>query len=112
MKKNIIGQNIIFMFFLMIDQNYTRNERPTLKTGSAFLDKVNSTLDATLLEKHKNLPKVLGRILIPKTQKTGSIVMDGINKILDGLLDEPISYHQYDYFSDKFEEEGKIKGAI
>ncbi|ETW34719.1 hypothetical protein PFTANZ_04627 [Plasmodium falciparum Tanzania (2000708)] len=94
------------------DQNYTRNERPTLKTGSAFLDKVNSTLDATLLEKHKNLPKVLGRILIPKTQKTGSIVMDGINKILDGLLDEPISYHQYDYFSDKFEEEGKIKGAI
>ncbi|SOV17814.1 conserved Plasmodium protein, unknown function [Plasmodium gaboni] len=94
------------------DQNYARKERPTLKTGSTFLDKINSTLDATTLEKHKNVPKYLGRIPIPKTQKTGSIVMDGINNMLDGLLDEPISYHKYDYFSDKIKEPREIKQAI
>ncbi|CAD2098834.1 inner membrane complex suture component, putative [Plasmodium vinckei] len=84
------------------DPDYTRKERPTLKTGNNILDKINSALDGTTLEKHKKLPKNFGRIAVPKTQETGSRVVDGINSMLDNLLNEPISYQKYDYYSDKY----------
>ncbi|CDU20213.1 hypothetical protein YYC_00382 [Plasmodium yoelii 17X] len=84
------------------DPDYTRKERPTLKTGHNLLDKINSALDGSTLEKHKKLPKNFGRIAVPKTQETGSMVVDGINSMLDNLLNEPMSYQKYDYYSDKY----------
>ncbi|ANQ09901.1 Uncharacterized protein PCOAH_00041740 [Plasmodium coatneyi] len=86
------------------DPFYSRNERPTLKTGSTLLDKINSALDGTTLEKHKTLPRDFGRVTIPKTQKTGSKFVDGMNNMLDNLLNEPLSYQKYDYFSDRCEQ--------
>ncbi|KJP86893.1 hypothetical protein AK88_03507 [Plasmodium fragile] len=86
------------------DPIYSRNERPTLKTGSTLLDKINSALDGTTLEKHKHLPRDFGREAIPKTQKTGSKFVDGMNNMLDNLLNEPLSYQKYDYFSDRCEQ--------
>ncbi|SBT80015.1 inner membrane complex suture component, putative [Plasmodium malariae] len=83
------------------DPHYSRGERPTLKTGSNLFDKINSALDSTTLEKHRNLPRNFGRIPIPKTQKTGSKVIDGINKMLDNLFIEPLSYRNYNYYSEK-----------
>ncbi|CRG95121.1 inner membrane complex suture component, putative [Plasmodium gallinaceum] len=91
------------------DPIYSRQERPTLKTGSNLFDKINCALDGTTLEKHKNLPKNFGRIIVPKTEKTGHVVVDGINNILDNLLNEPLSYRNYDYFSDKFKPMNEIK---
>ncbi|EDL44467.1 inner membrane complex suture component, putative [Plasmodium vivax] len=85
------------------DPFYSRNERPTLKTGSTLLDKINSALDGTTLEKHTTLPRDFGRVAIPKTQKTGSKFVDGMNSMLDNLLNEPLSYQKYDYFSDRCE---------
>ncbi|SBT40400.1 inner membrane complex suture component, putative (ISC1) [Plasmodium ovale wallikeri] len=91
------------------DPYYSRKERPTLKTGNNLLDKINSALDGSTLEKHKNLPRNFGRIAIPKTERTGSKVVDGINNMLDSLLDEPLSYRKYDYFSDKHKNVNSIK---
>lgn len=96
------------------DPVYTRPERPTLRTGNNIIDNINNALDGTTLEKHKTIPKQNVRIPIPKTEKTGHVVVDGINTILDNLLNEPLSYHKYDYYSDKLDVARKSKrvGAV
>ncbi|CRH01677.1 inner membrane complex suture component, putative [Plasmodium relictum] len=91
------------------DPIYSRQERPTLKTGSNIFDKINCALDGSTLERHKNIPKDCGRIIVPKTEKTGHVVVDGINNILDNLLNEPLSYKNYDYFNDKFKPVNEIE---
>lgn len=93
------------------DPVYTRPERPTLQTGNNIIDNINNALDSTTLEKHKTIPKPNARIPIPKTEKTGHVVVDGINTILDNLLNEPLSYHKYDYYSDKVDVAKKSKRA-
>lgn len=91
------------------DPIYTRPERPTLRTGNNIIDNINNALDGSTLEKHKNLPKDNMRIPIPKTEKTGHVVVDGLNNILDNLLNDPMSYQKYDYYSDKVDLENKRK---